>query len=145
MLFHNDPFNDLETVFGRLGPRGVSVSAMPMDAYRRGEDVWVHLDLPGVSTESIDISIERNVLTVRAERDWARQEDDEMYLAERRRGSYQRQVHLGDGLDAEHIEADYQDGVLTLRIPVAERAKPRKIDIGVGGTREAIDVESSAS
>ena len=101
---------------------------MPMDAYKRGNDVWVHLDLPGVAADSLDIDIERNVLTVSAQRSWQREDGDQMYLAERHRGTFRRQVHLGDGLDAERIEADYHDGVLTLRIPVAEVAQPRKID-----------------
>lgn len=140
MLFNNDPFRDFDTVFRRLGT--ATSHAMPMDAYRRGEDVWVHVDLPGVSADSLDINVERNVLTISAERDWAPEEGDRAYLAERSRGTYRRQVHLGDGLDAEHIEADLSDGVLTLRIPVAEKAKPRKISIGVG-TQSAIEAEST--
>ncbi|MCP3989055.1 MAG: Hsp20/alpha crystallin family protein [Actinomycetia bacterium] len=100
-----------------------------MDAYRRGTDVWVHLDLPGIAADSLDISVERNVLTVVGERFWERQESDQVYVNDRTQGTYRRQVHLGEGLDAESIEADYQDGVLTLRIPVAEKAKPRKIAI----------------
>ncbi|MDY7100299.1 MAG: Hsp20/alpha crystallin family protein [Actinomycetota bacterium] len=143
MLLQNDPFRDFDTLFDRLAGRPATQNmAMPMDAYRRGSDVWVHLDLPGVAPDSIDISVERSVLTVSAERSWQREEGDQMYLSERHRGVYRRQVHLGDGLDAEKIEANFDDGVLTLRIPVAEQAKPRKISVGTGGTREAIDVES---
>lgn len=142
VLFQNDPFREFDAVFDRMGGRRNSGgrTAMAMDAYRRGRDVWVHLDLPGVSADSIDISLERSVLTVTAQRDWAREEDDQIYVAERRRGTFSRQVHLGEGLDGEQIEADYADGVLTLRIPIAEQAQPRKIV--VNHKPEAIDVGS---
>jgi HSP20 family protein len=113
-----------------------------MDAYRRDSDVWVHIDLPGVRADSIDVNVERNVLTVSAERNWQREEGDRVYVAERTRGAYSRQVHLGDGLDADAIEADFHDGVLTLRIPIAERAQPRKIT--VNADQAAIDVTSSS-
>jgi len=142
MLLQNDPFRDLDYLFSRMTRGGPSASGMPMDAYRRGEDVWVHLDLPGVSRDSIDISVERGVLTVSAERDWRPQDGDQTYLAERPRGSFRRQVHLGEGLDADHIEADLTDGVLTLRIPVAEVAKPRKIQVGTGH-QDAIEATAS--
>ena len=142
MLFNNDPFRDFDNVFRRLGTT-TSAHAMPMDAYRRGEDVWVHVDLPGVSSDSLDINVERNVLTISAERDWAPTEGDRMYLSERVRGTFRRQVNLGEGLDAENIEADLTDGVLTLRIPVAERAKPRKISITTGNSTAAIEAEST--
>lgn len=141
MLFNNDPFRDYDTVFRRLGTTGTS-HPMPMDAYRRGEDVWVHVDLPGVAAESLDINVERNVLTISAERNWASEEGDRTYLNERTAGSFRRQVHLGEGLDPEHIDADLTDGVLTLRIPVAERAKPRKISITTGAPA-AIEAEST--
>ena len=142
VLFQNDPFRDFESVFDRMGPRTRSATApMAMDAYRRGGDVWVHLDLPGVAKDSIDISLERNVLTVTAQREWDQKDDDQIYLAERRTGVFARQVHLGDSLDGEHIEADYPGGVLTLRIPIAEKAQPRKI--AVTARPEAIDVQSS--
>lgn len=142
MLLQNDPFRDLDVLWSRMAGRpGTATLAMPMDAYRRGDNVWVHIDLPGITTDSVDISVERGVLTVSAERDWQRQDGDQMYLAERPRGTYRRQVHLGEGLDAEHIEADLTDGVLTLRIPVAEVAKPRKISIGTG--QAAIETTAS--
>jgi len=115
---------------------------MAMDAYRRGEDVWVHVDLPGVAHDSIEVSVERSVLTIAAQRDWRRQDGDQHYLSERQRGSFRRQVHLGDSLDVEEIEADFADGVLTLRIPVSARAKPKKIEVGLK-VPDAIDVESA--
>jgi HSP20 family protein len=94
--------------------------------------VWVHLDLPGVAASSIDISVERNVLTVTAERNYQREEGDRVYFDERHEGVFRRQVSLGEGLDADAIEADYTDGVLTIRIPVAPQAQPRKISVGTG-------------
>ncbi|MEM9514290.1 MAG: Hsp20/alpha crystallin family protein [Actinomycetota bacterium] len=138
MLLQNSPFRELDALFNQRDPRSWDTGRpMPMDAYRRGDDVWVHLDLPGVAADSIDISVERNVLTVSAERAAAREEGDRVYFAERHRGSFRRQVSLGEGLDAEGIEADYHDGVLTLRIPVAQVAKPRKIT--VRANQSAID------
>jgi HSP20 family protein len=139
MLMQNDPF--FEAFF--RGPNRTDAHQMPMDAYRRGDDVWVHLDLPGVASDSLDISVERNVLTVAAERGWQREEGDQMYLNERSKGSYRRQVHLGESLDPDAIEADLADGVLTLRIPISEKAQPRKINIGT--RQHAIDAESTPS
>ncbi len=142
MLFNPDPFfRDFDSFFTR-GRTGTAHS-MPMDAYRRGEDVWVHVDLPGVAPDSLEISVERNVLTLSAERNWQFEEGDRTYLAERPRGSFRRQVHLGDGLDSEAIEANLSDGVLTLRIPVAEKAKPRRITI-TPGTSPALEAEAAA-
>ena len=107
VVFQNDPFREFDAVFDRLSGRSRAAGgSVPMDAYRRGDDVWVHLDLPGVSAESIDITLERNVLTVTAERNWSRQDDDKLYVAERRRGRFSRQVHLGDSLDGDAIEAE---------------------------------------
>ena len=130
MLMQNDPFRDFDYLFRGLGRGDAPENRMAMDAYRRGDDVWVHIDLPGVAADAVDISVERSVLTVTAERSYPREEGDQFYLNERRQGTFRRQVHLGENLDVEHIEADYADGVLTLRIPVAEKAKPRKIEVG---------------
>ncbi len=147
MLVMNSPFRELDSLFDQMSGRGSAASnnSMPMDAYRRDADIWVHLDLPGVAADSLDVSVERNVLTVTGERNWQRQDGDQMYLAERRRGTFRRQVTLGDGLDADSIEADYTDGVLTLRIPVAEKAQPRKISINSGGTPTAPAIEANAT
>lgn len=143
MLLQNDPLFDY---FFR-GPSDLGrTNAMPMDAYRRGDNVWVHVDLPGVSPDSIDIDVERSVLTISAERNWQREEGDAMYLSERNRGTFRRQVHLGDNLDTDGIEADFADGVLTLRLPISAKAKPKKIPIGVSSdSSPAIDVESTPS
>jgi len=149
MLVMNSPFREIDALFDQFSGRSASPSStpMPMDAYRRDSDVWVHLDLPGVAADSLDVSVERNVLTVSGERDWQRLEGDQPYLTERRRGTFRRQVTLGDGLDADAIEADYTDGVLTLRIPVAEKAQPRKINVGIssGSTSPAIEATSDVN
>lgn len=141
MLTQNDPFREMDYVLSRLGRTGSEYLTMPVDAYRRGEDVWVHVDLPGVSDDDLEISVERNVLTIAAQRSWPVEEGDVMYLQERPLGMYRRQIHLGDGLDAERIEAHSEDGVVTLRIPVAERAKPRRIDVVTG--KKSIDTTGS--
>ena len=131
MMIQTDPFRDLDTLFSRLSNRQQpNGGVMPMDAFRRGSDVWVHIDLPGVKAESLDITIERSVLTISAERNWQRQEADQSYFGERYRGAFRRQIQLGDGLDLQNLEADLHDGVLTIRIPVAEQAKPRKVEVG---------------
>jgi HSP20 family protein len=147
LLLQNDPFRDIDAWFDRMTGRSTSTGQwpMPMDAYKRGTDLWVHLDLPGVSADSVDINVERNVLTVSAERTWKREDGDQVYLAERHRGAFRRQVHLGEGLDADRIEASYDDGVLTLRIPVAETAKPKKVQVLSGSSPKAIDTSASDS
>jgi HSP20 family protein len=143
-MLQTDPFRDFDTFFNRLASRGSTSSSMPMDAFRRGTDVWVHIDLPGVKAEDLDITVERNVLSISAARDWQRQEGDQPYFGERFRGTYRRQIQLGDGLDLEHLEADLLDGVLTIRIPVAEKAKPRKVQVGTNAkTPEAIEANAS--
>ncbi|MEN3300493.1 Hsp20/alpha crystallin family protein [Pseudonocardia sp.] len=133
MLMRTDPFRELDRLaqhaFGAPGTWS-RPTAMPMDAYRRGEEFVVEFDLPGVDPGAIELSVERNVLTVKAERrPPLRDENVEMQVSERSLGVYSRQLFLGEALDTEHIHADYNAGVLTLRIPVAERAKPRTISI----------------
>jgi HSP20 family protein len=131
MLMRTDPFRELDRLTQQVfGPNGnpTRPSAMLMDAWRDGDTFQVEFDLPGVSQDSIDIDVERNVVTVKAERH-ARASDAELLAAERPRGVFSRQLVLGDNLDTERIEASYDAGVLTLKIPVAEQAKPRKIEI----------------
>ncbi|WP_329128926.1 Hsp20/alpha crystallin family protein [Streptomyces sp. NBC_01476] len=133
MLMRTDPFRELDRLAQQLmGPGTWSrPSAIPMDAYREGDEYVVSFDLPGVSPEAIDIHVERNILTVRAERRPAeRAEDAQLELSERPLGVFSRQITLADVLDTERIAADYDAGVLTLRIPITERAKPRRISIG---------------
>ena len=141
MLMRTDPFRELDRltqqVFGTNGTLA-RPSVMPMDAWRDGDTFHVEFDLPGVDPDSIDLDVERNVVTVKAERP-SRASDAELIAAERPRGVFSRQLMLGDNLDTENISASYDAGVLTLQIPVAERAKPRKISINKGEDRQAID------
>ena len=135
MLMRTDPFRDLDRfaqqMLGTATPGTWSKpAAMPMDAYRAGDEFVVSFDLPGVSPDAIELDVERNVLTVKAERrPAATGEHVEMQVAERPLGVFSRQLFLGDTLDADRIDASYEAGVLTLRIPIAEKAKPRKISI----------------
>lgn len=142
MLMRTDPFRELDRLTQQLmGSPGTwsKPSMMPMDAYREGDAYVIAFDLPGVSTDAIDIDVERNMLTVKAERrPAARAEDVQMELSERPLGVFSRQLVLADTLDTENIKADYDAGVLTLRIPIAERAKPRKVEIGTAGGRKEI-------
>ncbi|MET8955959.1 Hsp20/alpha crystallin family protein [Streptomyces sp. NPDC004533] len=141
MLMRTDPFRELDRLTQQLmGPGTWSrPSAMAMDAYREGHEYVVAFDLPGVSADAIDIDVERNMLTVKAERrPVAKSDDVQMELSERPLGVFSRQIVLADTLDAEQITADYDAGVLTLRIPIAERAKPRKITIGGESDRKEI-------
>jgi len=131
MLMRTDPFRELDRLSQQVfGTNGTTArpAMMPMDAWREGDRFHVEFDLPGVDPDSIDLDVERNVLTVRAERP-ARDGETELIAAERPRGVFSRQLFLGDTLDAEHIEASYDGGVLSLQIPVAERAKARKISV----------------
>jgi HSP20 family protein len=134
MLMRTDPFRELDRltqqVFGTPGTWS-RPTAMPMDAYRDGDQFVVCFDLPGVTPDAIELDVERNVLTVKAERRPIGK-DVEMQVSERPLGAFSRQLFLGDTLDIDHIDAKYDAGVLTLRIPIAERAKPRKISITSG-------------
>lgn len=142
MLMRTDPFRELDRLAQQFfGVNGTTArpAAMPMDAYRSGNEYVVQFDLPGVAPDSIDLDVERNVLTVKAERGPAFGEGDEVQVAERPRGTFSRQLFLGDTLDAEHVQASYDAGVLTLRVPIAEQAKPRKITIGGGSNAKQIN------
>lgn len=136
MLVRSDPFRDLDRFTQQVLGTAARPAVMPMDAWREGEEFVVEFDLPGIDERSLDLDIERNVVTVRAERPDVDQ-SREMLATERPRGVFSRQLVLGDNLDTERIEAAYRSGVLQLRIPVAERAKPRKIAIDHGDTAHA--------
>jgi HSP20 family protein len=116
-----------------------------MDAYRRGEKFVVHLDLPGVDPDAIELTVDQNTLTVTAERTWQSVEGDELVISERAQGTFSRQLLLGDSLDSEGIAARYDQGVLTITIPVAEQSKARKVQVARGGEPEAIEATSSPS
>jgi HSP20 family protein len=132
MLMRTDPFRDLDRLTQQVFGTATRPAFMPMDAWRSGDVFHIEFDLPGVSTDTIDLDVERNVLTVRAERGQPSNDDAEMIAAERPRGVFSRQVILGDNLNLDAVEANYNDGVLHLTVPVAEKAKPRKISIESG-------------
>ncbi len=144
MLMRTDPFREIDRLTQQLfaNSNGGSLSrplAMPMDAYRKGEEFVVAFDLPGVDPDTIELDVERNVLTVKVERPPLRADQEiEMQVAERPVGIFSRQLFLGDSLATDEITADYDSGVLTLRIPVAERAKPRRIEIAGTEDRKTI-------
>src|SRR6476660_4533237 len=129
MLMRTDPFRELDRLTQQVFGTAARPAAMPMDAWQEDGEFVVAFDLPGVTPDTVELNVERNVLTVRAERRDATQPNVELVVAERPRGVFSRQLILGDTLDTEHIKATYDFGVLTLRIPVAEQATPRKIAI----------------
>ena len=145
MLMRFDPFRELDrladelTTSSRTGSR-----SFPMDAFRRGEEFIVQFYLPGVDPQSVELTVERNVLTVKADRAFDRQEGDELLVAERPEGTFARQLFLGDTLDADNVAATYENGVLTLTIPVAERAKPRRVEISPRGGGEQIEARGAS-
>src|SRR6476646_4650408 len=134
-----DPFRDFDRLAGQLLGTTNRPAVMPMDAWREGDVFQIEFDLPGVAPQSIDLDVERNVLTVRAER-VPRNGDWEMLATERPRGVFSRQLVLGDDLDA--IEASDADGVLRLLVPVAEKAKPRKIEVSTGSDSGRTAIEA---
>jgi HSP20 family protein len=142
MLMRTDPFRDLDRFAQHVLGTAARPAVMPMDAWREGERFVVEFDLPGIDANSLDIDIERNVVTVRAERP-AVDPNREMLATERPRGVFSRQLVLGENLDTDRIEASYQEGVLSLRIPVAEKAKPRKISVAHGNEHQALDDTAS--
>jgi HSP20 family protein len=135
MLMRTDQFRELDRLAQQVFGTMARPTVMPMDAWRRGDQFVVEFDLPGVDPKSVDLDVERNVLTVRAERP-ALEEDAETIASERPRGLFSRQLFLGDTLDLDKISASYTDGVLRLTIPVAEQAKPRKIEISSGSNSQ---------
>jgi HSP20 family protein len=141
-LIRFDPFREFDRMFDQAVNQARQPS-FPMDAYRHGDTIVVHFDLPGVDPSSIDIEYERQALTVSAERSWQRTEGDQLLAAERVHGKFQRQILLGEGLDTDRLKANYERGVLTVTIPVAEKAKPRKIDVEITGSEQkSIDAAS---
>lgn len=144
MLTRFDPFRGLDRLTQDFwdGRR----PSMPLDAYRRGDEVVVHFDLPGVDPASIEATVEQDVVTVKAERAWQPEEGDELMVSERPQGPVSRRLFLGEGLDGDRVEARYDNGVLTLRIPVAQHVKPRKVEILAGnGATPAIEAQAPAA
>jgi len=138
MLMRTDPFRELDRLTQQVFGTTARPAAMPMDAYRRGDSFYICLDLPGIDPASIDLTVEQNVLTIRAERAPVKADGAELIVAERPYGTFTRQVFLGETLDTDKIAADYNAGVLTLTIPVHEAAKPRSIRITSSDTPHAV-------
>jgi HSP20 family protein len=142
MLMRFDPFHEFDRLTDQVfGGRSV----MAMDAYRQGGEFVVHFDLPGVDADSIDLTVEGNVLTVTAKRERQHGDGVDVIASERPYGTFTRQLFLGDGLDAEHLDARYAHGVLSVRVPVAEQAKPRKVEISSGGAAKENEASSTAA
>lgn len=148
MLMRTDPFRELDRLAQQLTGANTAGTwsrpgTMAMDAYRAGDEFVVMFDLPGVTPDAIEVDVERNVLTVKAERrPTVHEEGLEMQVAERPLGVFSRQLFLGESLDTDHIEAAYEAGVLSLRIPVAEKAKPRRIDVAAGSQESQREIKA---
>ena len=140
MLMRTDPFREFDRLTSQVFGTPARPAPMPIDAYRTGDHFVVEFDLPGVSADSIDLTVERNVLTVHAARSRRDSEGEarEMVVAERPFGTFSRQLFLGETLDTDAIKATYTDGVLRLEIPVAEQAKPRKVEVKAGASQHVI-------
>ncbi len=143
MVMRFDPFQDLDRLAREAFGGAVQVRSIPMDAYRRGDIVFLHFDLPGIDPSAIDLTVEQNVLSVRAERSYDSREGDQIIARERPTGVFERQVFLGEHLDPARLEANHERGVLTVQIPVAPEAQPRRIEIrggDEGPERQILDV-----
>ena len=135
MLMRFDPFREMDRMTQPLWNARTSV---PLDVYRKGDKFIVRVDLPGIDPDSLDVSIEKNVLSIKAERTWAPSDGDEVLIAERPQGTFTRRLFLSEGLDSEQIRASYEFGVLTVTVPVAASAKSRKIDVALGAPDERV-------
>jgi len=144
MLMRFDPFREVDRLSQQLWNGGRS-PMMPMDAYRQGDEFVIRMDLPGVDPGSIDLTVEQNVLTVSATREWKRPEGDQVVVSERPQGTFSRQLFLGESLDSDRIGAKYDNGVLTITVPIAPAAKPRKVEIAGAGNGEAIGEAATMS
>jgi HSP20 family protein len=144
-LMRFDPLRELDRLAEQTLSAGArAVRSMPMEALRRGDEFLVHLDVPGVARDDIDLTVERNVISIRVRREPARQEGDEVIIDERVYGEFARQLFLGDNLDPDRMTADTRDGVLTLTIPVSEKSKPRRVPLGSSGN-VAADVSTAGT
>ena len=143
MRMRYDRFHELDQLtWHAWGAQSLRPSPVPIDAYRHGDSFLVTLDLPGVDPNTIDLTVKKNVLTIKAERSWQRAEGDEILMAERSQGTFARQLFLGEEVDRDHINASYDNGVLTVKLRVAEEAKARRIEIMSGGEPKAVEAES---
>ena len=144
MLMRTDPFRELDRLTQQMFGTNARPAAMPIDAFRQGENFVVQFDLPGVTPDSIELTIERNLLTVHAQRHRSTGDDVELLMGERPHGSFSRQLFLAETLDTDGLSAVYTDGVLTLRLPVKEQAKPRRVDVAAGRS-EPSSIDTTAS
>lgn len=134
-----DPFRDFDRLSEQLaGPLRGAPRSVPIDVYRRGDKFQIHLDLPDVDPDAIELTVEQTVLTIKAERHFDRREGDEILVSERPQGTFTRQLMLAESLESDKLEANYDRGVLTITIPVAEHAKPRRVPVGSSGTPSQI-------
>lgn len=144
-LMRFDPFRELDRLTDQVGPGGRPLRTMPMEAFRRGESFVVSLDVPGVVSDDIDVTVERNVVTINARRQPIRQDGDEVIVDERPHGEFSRQLFLGDNVDTTKVAANVELGVLTLTIPVAESSKPRRVQIGASSNGQKIGTSQKES
>ena len=142
MSISYDPFHHLDELRDQLMSGGRSPRSFPMDAYRRGEEFLVHLDLPGIDPETVEVTVENQVLTISVERRFEQLEGDEIIVSERPQGRFSRQLRLGSTIDTDRIAASYHDGVLTITLPVSERARPRQVRVGRAGPAQIGEGES---
>lgn len=133
MSISYDPFHHLDELRDQLLSGGRTPRSFPMDAYRRGEEFLVHLDLPGIDPDTVEVTVENQVMTISVERRFEQLEGDEIIVSERPQGRFSRQLRLGSTIDTDRIAASYHDGVLTVTLPVSERARPRQVRVGRGG------------
>ncbi|WP_435581942.1 Hsp20/alpha crystallin family protein [Amycolatopsis thermoflava] len=141
-LMRFDPFRELDRLSEQVMAGTRAARTMPMEAFRRGDEFVVALDLPGVDPADVDLTVERNVVSIRATRRPVRQEGDEVLVDERPTGEFSRQLFLGDNLDSSKLEASFERGVLTMTIPVSEASKPRRVEIGSRGGRQNVGTEA---
>lgn len=146
MLMRTDPFRDFDRIAQDLFGTQARPAPVPIDAFRRGDEFVVQLDIPGVRAEDFDLTVERNVLTVHARREREAADDEvELIIGERPHGTFSRQLFLGETLDAERLAAEYHDGVLTIRLPVKEQAKPRRVEVRTGQQSTPIETRETAA
>ncbi len=144
MLMRTDPFRELDRVAQDIFGTAARPAAMPVDAFRHGDEFVVQFDMPGVQADAFELTVERNVLTVHAQRPRPTGESVELLIGERPYGAFSRQLFLGDTLDADRLAAEYTDGVLTIRLPIREQAKPRRVEVTPGMARPA-SIEATSS
>ena len=137
MVMRVDPYREVDRMVQSLVQRDAR-AVMPVDAYRIDDSYVVQFDLPGIDSEGLEVTVERNVLTVRAQRDIHHEDREQMVVAERFSGSLERSIYLGSDLDPQGVMAEYVDGVLTVKIPVHEAAKPRRIAVNHQSAKTAI-------